>query len=87
MTQETSARVAFMIISDDHERAVPGPVMATPMKVNHDADVRELFFGPGVRLSASGTVDATLADLRDAGISARACSTNVENYGVTAQFA
>lgn len=85
--QEQSARVAFMIISDDPERALPGLVMATRMKVNRDADVRVLFFGPGVRLAASGTIDESLAELRDAGIAATACSTNVESYGVTAQIA
>lgn len=76
------AKVAFMIISDDKSRAVPGLVMATRLKVNRGADVRVLFFGPAVRLAASGLIDTQLAELRDAGIGAKACRANVEQYDV-----
>ncbi len=76
------AKVAFLIISDDRERAVPGLVMATRMKLNRGADVRVLFFGPAVRLAASGLIDTQLAELRDAGIGTKACRANVEQYGV-----
>lgn len=81
-----TARVAFMILSDDPARAVPGLVMATRMKINRGADVRVLFFGPGVQLAASGQIDEQLRDLRDAGISTKACRTNVENYGIVAEI-
>lgn len=84
---DQAARVAFMIISEDPARAVPGLVMATRMKMNRDADVRVLFFGPGVRLAASGTIDEQLRDLRDAGIAPKACSANVESYGVAVEVA
>ena len=82
-----STRVAFMIISDDPARAVPGLVMATRMKLNRGADVRVLFFGPGVQLAASGLVDEQLRDLRDAGIGPKACRANVEQYGVATEIA
>ncbi len=77
------AKVAFLIISDDQARATPGIVMATRMKVNRGVDVRVLFFGPAVRLAASGLIDAHLAALRDAGIATKACRANVEQYDVT----
>lgn len=82
MTTAPTARVAFMIISDDPARAVPGLVMATRMKQNRGADIRVLFFGPSVKLAASGQIDEQLAALRDAGIGTKACRANVEQYGV-----
>jgi hypothetical protein len=86
MTSATQARVAFLILSDDPARALPGLVMATRMKANRNADVRVLFFGPGVRLAASGAVDRELEGLRDAGIAPKACVTNVEQYGLTKEI-
>jgi len=83
MTGNSSARVAFMIISEDPTRVIPGLTMATRMKVNRGADIRVLFFGPGVKLAASGQIDAQLSDLLNAGIGAKACRANVEQYGVT----
>lgn len=83
MTTTDPAKVAFLILSDDPERAVPGMVMATRMKANRGADVRVLFFGPGVKLAASGAVDEQLHALRAAGIGPKACSANVEQYDLT----
>ena len=85
--QDQSARVAFLIISQDPTRAVPGLVMATRMRMNRGADVRVLFFGPGVQLAASGVIDEQLRDLRDAGIAAKACSATVEDRGVAVEIA
>lgn len=81
---QTPAKVAFLILSDDPARAVPGLVMATRMKENRGADVRVLFFGPGVKLAASGAVDEQLQALRHAGVLPKACRANVEQYGVAA---
>lgn len=83
MTADGATKVAFLILSDDPERAVPGLVMASRMKTNRGADVRVLFFGPAVRLAASGTVDGPLEALRSAGITPTACSANADQYGVT----
>ncbi len=85
-TEQTPAKVAFMIISDDPARAVPGMVMATRMKANRGADVRVLFFGPGVRLAASGLIDLQLAEMRDAAIGATACRANVEAYDIVEEI-
>jgi len=83
MTASTRpARVAFLILSDDPARAIPGLVMATRMKANRGADVRVLFFGPGVKLAANGMADDQLRALQAAGIGAKACSANVEQYGL-----
>ena len=82
MTDQDSAKVAFMIISDDPARAVPGLTMATRMKLLRGADVRVLFFGPGVKLAASGQIDEQLSNLQDAGIGAKACQANVEQYNL-----
>ena len=87
MTGAEPAKVAFLVLSDDPARAVPGLVMATRMKVNRGADVAVLFFGPGVRLAAGGAVDGELDALRDAGIAAKACTANVEQYGLGEQAA
>ncbi len=80
------AKVAFLILSDDPARALPGLVMATRMKVNRGADVRVLFFGPGVRLAASGVADEQLQALTTAGITLKACSANVEQYGLAEEI-
>lgn len=85
-SEHSPAKVAFMIISDDPARAVPGMVMATRMKANRGVDVRVLFFGPAVRLAASGQIDGQLADLRDAGIATKACRANVEQYEVAEEI-
>jgi len=76
------AKIAFLILSDDPARAVPGLVMATRLKENRGADVRVLFFGPGVKLAGSGAVDEHLTGLRSAGIGPKACKANVEQYGI-----
>ncbi|MHB1837970.1 MAG: DsrE family protein [Solirubrobacteraceae bacterium] len=81
MTSEP-AKVAFLILSDDPGRALPGLVMAARMKANRGADVRVMFFGPGVKLAASGAADEQLDALHAAGIGAKACSANVEQYGL-----
>ena len=85
-SEQSPAKVAFMIISDDPARAVPGIVMATRMKTNRGVDVRVLFFGPSVKLAASGQIDIQLANMRDAGIGAKACRANVEQYEVTEEI-
>ena len=81
--RQTPAKVAFLILSDDPARALPGLVMATRMKENRGADVRVLFFGPGVKLAASGDVDEQLHALRQAAIVPKACRANVEQYGLS----
>ncbi|MHB1504246.1 MAG: DsrE family protein [Acidimicrobiales bacterium] len=82
MTTSHPAKLAFMILSDDPARAIPGLIMATRLRTNRQADVRVLFFGPGVKLAASGAVDEQLAGLREAGIGPKACVANVEQYGL-----
>lgn len=86
MSHDEPAKVAFLILSDDPARAVPGLVMASRMKANRGADVRVLFFGPGVRLVASGAVDEQLQVLREVGVLPKACAANVEQYGVGEQI-
>ena len=81
------AKVAFLILSEDPARAVPGLVMASRLKKNREADVRVLFFGPGVRLASSGAVDEQLAVLKDVGIATKACEANVEQFGVKEEIA
>ncbi len=81
------ARVAFLIISDDPERAIPGMVMAARMKSNRNADVRLLFFGPGTRLAASGKVDEQLDTLHSVGILSKVCTANVDQFGLAAEIA
>ena len=85
-SEQTSAKVAFMIISDDPARAIPGIVMATRMKMNRGVDVRVLFFGPSIKLAASGQIDSQLTDMHDAGIGTKACRANVEQYEVTQEI-
>lgn len=86
MSQNEPVKVAFMILSDDPARALPGLVMAGRMKANRGADVRVLFFGPGVKLAASGAADEQLQALQQAGIVPKACTANVEQYGVGQQI-
>lgn len=85
-TERTPAKVAFLIVSDDPARAIPGLVMATRMKVNRGVDVRVLFFGPGVKLAGSGAVDEQLEALSAAGAGAKACAANVEQYGLAEEM-
>lgn len=82
MTIENPTKVAFLILSDDPSRALPGLVLAARMKSNRGADVRVLFFGPGVKIAASGAVDDQLEALQAAGVRPKACSANVDQYGL-----
>ena len=79
---EVSAKLAFLILSEDVARARPGLVMATRLKVNRAADVRVLFFGPGVKLASSGVVDEQIQGLVEAGVLPKACRANVEQFGI-----
>lgn len=78
----STAKVAFLILSDSPERAIPGLVMASRMKQNRGSDVRVLFFGLGVKLAGSGAADDAIKELIDAGVTPKACSANVEQYGL-----
>ncbi len=78
----SQAKIAFLILSDDPARAIPGLVMAQRLKENRDDDVRVLFFGRGVYLAAGGAVDEQIKALADAGVLPKACRANVEQYGV-----
>lgn len=84
--EEKQAKLAFMILSDDPARAIPGLVMATRLKQNRNHDVRVLFFGPGVKLASSGAIDAQIDGLREADIFPKACSANVASYGIEAEM-
>ena len=84
---QSQPKIAFLILSDDPARAIPGLVMATRLKANRGADVRVLFFGPGVRLAASGSLDEQIAGLGAAGVVLKACSANVESYGLEVEMA
>ena len=86
LSEHTSAMTAFMIIRDDPTRADPGIAMTTRMKMDRGVDVRVLFFGPSIKLAAIGQIDSQLADLRDDGIGATACRTNIEQYEVTKEI-
>jgi len=79
-------KVAFLILTDDVQRATPGLVMATRLKVNRGADVRVLFFGPGVKLASSGAIDEQLSAMREAGLVPTACTANADQYGVRAEI-
>ena len=57
------------------------------MKANRGADVPVLLFNPGVKLVASGVADEQLHTLRAACIGAKACSANVELYGLVEEIA
>lgn len=80
--ENTQAKVAVLVLSDDPSRTVPGLVLAKRMKENRGADVRVLFFGPGVKLLGSGAVDEQLVGLVDVDISPKACSVQAENFGL-----
>ena len=82
-----TAKVAFLIISSEADRARPGLIMASRLHANRGADVRVLFFGPGVALAASGKVDSEIEALREAEILPRACRANVESFKVEDQIA
>jgi hypothetical protein len=84
---ESPAKIAFLILSDDATRAVPGLVMAQRLKENRGTDVSVLFFGPGVKLAASGVVDEQLAGLHATGVRPTACSAQATQYGVADEFA
>ncbi len=87
MTSASPAKIAFLILTDSPDRGLPGLVMASRLKMNRGADVRVLFFGPGVRLAGSGTADPQLADLIESGIKPAACSGQVEQFGLADEFA
>ncbi len=82
----TQAKVAFLIISDDPDRVLPGLVMARRLKENRGADVRVLFFGPAVKTAVSGPLDEAVQGLAEVGISAKACSTQVEHYELNRDY-
>lgn len=84
---DTQVKIAFLILSDEPARTVPGLILAKRMKENRGADVRVLFFGPSVKLASSGALDEHLAGLEAAGIQPKACSANVEQYGVAPEIA
>ncbi len=86
MANEDPAKVAFLILSDDPARALPGLVMAGRMRANRGADVRVMFFGPGVKLAAGGAADEQLTALTEAGVQPKACAANVEQYGLGEQI-
>lgn len=86
-TNASPAKVAFLMLSDDPARTLPGLVLAARMKANRGADVRVLFFGPGVKIAASGAVDEQLDALRAAGVQPAACSANVDQYGLADEVA
>ncbi|MHB8324417.1 MAG: DsrE family protein [Candidatus Dormibacteria bacterium] len=79
-------KIAFLILTDDVNRAAPGLMMATRLKANQGADVRVLFFGPGVKLASSGAIDSQLSTLREAGLMPMACTGNADQYGVRAEL-
>lgn len=80
----TQAKVAFLILSDDPNRVIPGLTMAASMKENRGSDVRVLFFGLGVKLAAAGRIDQQIEALAKVGVKTAACSNNVAAYGVEA---
>lgn len=82
---KSPSKIAFLILTDDPARAVPGLVMATRLKANRGDEIRVLFFGPGVRLAGSGNVDEQLEGMRIAGIHPKACAANVDQYGIADQ--
>jgi len=83
----TAAKIAFLIISNDSEKVMPGLVMARRIKENRGADVRVLFFGPAVKLASSGVLDEAIDSLAVAGISPKACSALVDQYGLKSEYA
>lgn len=87
MTSTNPAKIAFLILTDSPDRGLPGLVMASRLKMNRGADVRVLFFGPGVKLASSGAADQLIGDLIDSGVKPTACSSQVEQFGLAAEFA
>ncbi len=87
MLSEEQAKIAFLVLSEDPARAVPGLVMASRLKENRGADVRVMFFGPGVRLAASGKVDEQINVLRNVGVLPKACRANVEQFNLQTEMA
>lgn len=87
MTSTSPAKVAFLILTDSPDRGLPGLVMASRLKMNRGADVRVLFFGPGVMLAASGAADRQLEDLISSGVKPAACSAQVEQFGLANELA
>lgn len=87
MTSTSPAKIAFLILTDSPDRGLPGLLMASRLKMNRGADVRVLFFGPGVRLAGSGAADQHLADLIDSGVKPTACAGQVEQFGLADEFA
>lgn len=83
------ARLAFLVVSgpDQIDRALPGLHMAERVKTQRGAEVQVLFFGPGVRLLASGDprVKERVDALRAAGITPQACRGNAEMFSVVSE--
>ncbi len=84
---EDQAKIAFLILSEDPARVIPGLVLASRLKENRGADVRVMFFGPGVKLAASGKIDEQINVLRNVGVLPKACKGNVEQYNVQTEMA
>ncbi len=82
----TQAKLAFLIISDDANKVLPGLVMARRLKENRDADVRVLFFGQGVKLAGTPAIDEPVKGLTEVGIMPKACITQVEQFGLKSEY-
>ena len=82
----TQAKVAFLIVSNDPEKVLPGLVMARRLKENRSADVRVLFFGPAVKTAISGPLDEAVQGLAEAGISPKACSALVDQFELNSEY-
>ncbi len=82
----TQAKVAFLVVSNDPERVLPGLVMARRLKENRGADVRVLFFGPAVKTAVSGPLDEAVQGLAEAGISPKACSALVDQFELNSEY-
>ncbi len=80
------AKVAFLILSNDPARVLPGLTMARRLKENRGAEVRVLFFAQGVRLAASGALDDAMKGLVESGVSPKSCSALVEQYGLKEEY-
>lgn len=76
------AKVAFLILSDDPDRVIPGLIMAGRMKESRGTNVRVLFYGPGIKLASDGRVDQQIDDLAKLEIKVAACSNLAISYGV-----
>lgn len=82
-----SAKVAFLILSNDPAKVIPGLTMAHRLKENRGAEVRVLFFAQGIQLAASGTLDEAIKALVESGISPKACTALVDQYGLNEEYA